>query len=810
MTPIDDRDPVDVLAEEFVDRLRRGEHPSVSDYAAAHPDHAEQLRDLLPAVAQMEYLKRFRRTTGQGGAPLLPDRFGDFRIVRELGRGGMGVVFEAVQESLGRPVALKVLATHSQLDGIKRERFIREAHAAARLHHTNIVPVFGVGEQDGILPYYVMQLIRGQGLNTLAHRWRREQGRSGESISTPMPSTIPDRKPVAPSPPRTPQELDPIPKYGNWRFVAEVGLQAAEALHYAHKQGVLHRDIKPANLLLDSSSRVWITDFGLAKVIDLNGITASGDILGTLQYVAPECLTGDSDPRSDVYGVGATLYELLTLIPPYPADSPARLLKQVADTDPVPPRQLNPDIPLDLETIVLKAMAREPDHRYITARELARDLQAFLEDRQIKARRQTWSNRMWRWCRRNPAIAILSPTVVAALVLAAVAGWVGYAQTQSALNAEARRLNEAVKARQDADKARKDLDANLRLSLAAFEQVFDAASANRQGFGVLGWGHPEHHGRPGGPGGPGPGGPGGPRGPDGGLATDAQAKMLEAVLRFYDEFAKQNATNPQLQLEAAKAHRRVGEARMWLGQTSEAKAIEARASFSRAIGLLKALRREYTDDEEYNQKVDIELAQTYMTAPSDTPEVNEEALMWSLEVAHRQEADPLLSPYLVGWLSLKLGSMRDRGGNRKGAETAYLDAIAGLSAPEGDDNRPPPVVTDQASARYLLAMLLIKDANRLPEARKVLTDLIAELLRVPDRCGRGSFPQQEVGSLACEKLIVVCQQMADRQGIDYALQAASELKRHEKEGFGWLGGPGGRGGPPGGPKGGGPPPPHKN
>src|SRR5262245_16828868 len=386
MTPSDDRDPVDVLAEEFADRLRRGEHPSVSDYAAAHPDHAEQLRDLLPAVAQMEYLKRFRRAAGSAEKEQLPDRFGDFRIVRELGRGGMGVVFEAVQESLGRPVALKVLARHAQLDTTRRERFVREAQAAAKLHHTNIVPVFGVGEQAG-LPYYVMQLIPGCGLHSVAAKWRKDTGHKrrgsfpthqaaqGETHGRP-----PGTKPAGDSAP-TPPEIDVrAPAYGNWAFVAEVALQAARALHYAHKQGVLHRDVKPANLIYDGDI-VWVTDFGLAKLTNIEGLTATGDILGTLQYLPPECLTGVADARSDVYGLGATLYELLTLEPPYTSDSPARLIKQVADADPLPPRSVNSDIPRDLETIVLKAMSREPGTRYATARDFAEDLEAFLEDR---------------------------------------------------------------------------------------------------------------------------------------------------------------------------------------------------------------------------------------------------------------------------------------------------------------------------------------------------------------------------------------------------------------------------------------------
>src|SRR6266545_6212251 len=189
----DDRDPVDVLAEEFADRLRRGEHPSVSDYAAAHPDHADQLRELLPAVAQMEMLKRFRHPSA---TPSLPDRFGDFRIVRELGRGGMGVVFEAVQESLGRPVALKVLARHAQLDPTRRERFIREAQAAAKLHHTNIVPVFGVGEQDG-LPYYVMQLIPGCGLHAVLWRWRQQEGLDRATASRTKVANHHDTEPMS-------------------------------------------------------------------------------------------------------------------------------------------------------------------------------------------------------------------------------------------------------------------------------------------------------------------------------------------------------------------------------------------------------------------------------------------------------------------------------------------------------------------------------------------------------------------------------------------------------------------------------------
>ena len=435
--------------------------------------------------------------------------------------------------------------------------------------------MFGVGEQDG-MPYYVMQLIRGEGLHAVLAAgvanwglpWKRPDRPSSSASSTRSRDHPAADDLVAPS-------LS-CPCHGDWTFVAEIGMQAADALHYAHKQGVLHRDVKPANLILDPARRVWVADFGLAKLVDTHALTATGDILGTLQYLAPECLAGESDARSDVYGLGATLYELLTLQPPYPMESPARLVKQVADADPLEPHQLNSRIPRDLETIVLKAMAREPRRRYATAGDLAHDLQAFLEDRPITARRQSWVGRGWRWCRRNPTTAILSAGVIAAFVLAGVVGWVGYANTKRALAAEASRVKEAEDARADAVKARNNaellstkLEANLKISLQAFGKVFEAAAGARPGFGAGPWGRPPGLGGRGAPGFvtnslPGPSGAGrGPGFAGGPLADDIADKsaILEEILAFYDKFAEQNSTNPPFQLEAAKARRRVGEAR---------------------------------------------------------------------------------------------------------------------------------------------------------------------------------------------------------------------------------------------------------
>lgn len=798
----DDRDPVDVLAEEFADRLRRGEHPSVSDYAAAHPDHAEQLKELLPAVAQMELLKRFRAPAG--AEPSLPDRLGDFRIVRELGRGGMGIVFEAVQESLGRPVALKVLARHAQLDPTRRERFVREAQAAAKLHHTNIVPVFGVGEQDG-LPYYVMQLIPGCGLHALVRRWRQPLNKNPEANNETV-LLGPGTKPTSVAPYEVVEAEPDGPDYGDWRFVAEIGLQSAEALHYAHKHEVLHRDVKPANLIFDGEG-VWVTDFGLAKLLNADGLTATGDILGTLQYVAPECLTGNADARSDVYGLGATLYELLTLEPPYEADSPAKLIKKVSDTDPVAPRTLNPSIPRDLETIVLKAMAREPRNRYATAGELAEDLDAFLDDRPIKARRSTLVSRAWRVCRRNPAVSALAFTTVAALVFAAVTGWAGFAREEERRKGAEIAKNDAVTAKADADRATAEardasarLEANLRLSLDTFESVFEVAGGTGQpGFGIplprpTGAGGRNHRGPfggfGGGPFGGGPfgagtgpkdgpdGGPGGPKdGPDGpttDLAAD-KAAILEAVLAFYDKFAAQNPHNPRLQFEAAKASRRVCEANVWLKRPEKAV-----AAFDRAVALLEPLVEKFPD----NEGMRAELVSAYLTAPpGPNPLDPEKGLRRAGELAEGH-------PWLTGSVRVRAGWAAEQAGDRGAAEAAYSEAVALFTSPGAV--KPPHGHLELGFARYRLASVLSAQGRWRP-ARELLEKSVGELVpavggpeRSPERTGERPKPNpgRELLAVTYGALAKACDETNDPRAAYAAAEKAGQYG--EFGGFGGM------------------------
>ena len=372
-------DPIDALAEEFVARIRGGEQPRVEDYADRHPELADDIRKLFPMLIALEECGSTADVIGdvamESRSP--GERVGGFTLVRRIGEGGMGVVYEAVQESLGRPVAIKFLKGIGS-SSVARERFLRETQAVARLHHPNIVTVYGSGQYNGI-PYYAMQLIRGRGLD----RYVAEHQASGD-----------------------PPAEDAI------RVAVELTLQVADALTYAHHQGVVHRDIKPSNLLIDNAGRVWVADFGLARIEGDNQLTASGGIVGTRQYMAPEQYDGWADPRSDVYALGVTLYELVTATPAFTGQTPQEVLRRVLDASAVPPRKRNPNVHEDLETVIMKAMAAEPAHRYQTSTALADDLRRYLDGRPVSARRLSNTSKLIRWARRNPTAATLSAAVV--------------------------------------------------------------------------------------------------------------------------------------------------------------------------------------------------------------------------------------------------------------------------------------------------------------------------------------------------------------------------------------------------------------
>jgi len=335
---------------------------------------------------------------------------GDFLVVREIGRGGMGIVYEAVQQSLGRHVALKVLSLPGLLHDSRLERFRREARAAARLQHGHIVPVYDYGTHEGTY-YYTMQFVPGQSLDLVISQLRKSRSSDTHEIKRQADEKTPPSDTCATSLSDT-EFSTTVGRREFYRRVARIGLQAAEALAYAHSEGVLHRDIKPSNLLLDAKANIWITDFGLAQLEGADELTHSGDFVGTLRYMAPERLEGCSDRRSDLYSLGVTLYELLTLQPFFPHHSRAELLKRIVEDAPQSPRRINPTIPVDLETVVLKAIAKDQAARYQRAEQLAEDLRRFLADRPILARRSTVVERFGRWCRRNPLVASLTTAVI--------------------------------------------------------------------------------------------------------------------------------------------------------------------------------------------------------------------------------------------------------------------------------------------------------------------------------------------------------------------------------------------------------------
>jgi WD40 repeat protein/serine/threonine protein kinase len=447
--------------EEYAAALDAGARPDRLALLARYPDLAAALAECLDGL---EFVHGVAPHLSQPGADraapaaapaadIHPEGpLGDFRIVREIGRGGMGVVYEAVQISLGRRVALKVLPLAGALDAKQLQRFKNEAQAAAHLQHPNIVPVYYVGCERGV-HFYAMQFIDGHTLAALIHDLRRlarpkppagavgslagelasgrwaPAKRSGADL---QPTTDYVPTPASPADSTTPaaalstERSTTSPAY--FRTVASLGVQAAQALEHAHQLGIIHRDIKPANLLVDAAGKVWVTDFGLAHCQTQPGLTMTGDLVGTLRYMSPEQALGQRsviDPRTDVYSLGMTLYELLALEPAYNGNSREEVLRQIAFEEPRPPRRLNPAAPADLETIVLKAMAKAPEERYAAAQELADDLKRFLEDQPIRARRPSLRQRAVKWARRHKtvvraAVVVLVLTVAALAVIATV------------------------------------------------------------------------------------------------------------------------------------------------------------------------------------------------------------------------------------------------------------------------------------------------------------------------------------------------------------------------------------------------------
>jgi serine/threonine protein kinase/Flp pilus assembly protein TadD len=418
--------------EEYLAAVEAGTAPPREEFLACHPELAE---DLDACLAALRFIGRAAGgpLSAAGGGEVLPlaeqapGQLGDFRLIREVGRGGMGVVYEAEQISLGRRVALKVLPFAATMDPRALQRFQNEARAAASLDHPHIVHVHAVGCERAV-HFYAMQFIDGQTLAATIADLRRRSCRPVPTEEQPTTPHVPGQ-PAPPAAETAPQAAASTertrPDRAHYRRAAEWGIQAAEALDCAHALGVVHRDVKPANLLVDAAGRLWVTDFGLAQVQSDTRVTMSGDLVGTLRYMSPEQALARRvviDHRTDVYSLGATLYELLTLEPAFRGGDRQELLRQIAFEEPTPPRRINKAIPAELETIVLKAMKKNPADRYATAKQLADDLGRFLRDEPIRAKRPGLLARGRKWARRHQAV-VWSAALIA-LILAASVGWV--------------------------------------------------------------------------------------------------------------------------------------------------------------------------------------------------------------------------------------------------------------------------------------------------------------------------------------------------------------------------------------------------
>lgn len=393
---------VEQALAEFTEAYRSGTSPSVEKFLARYPAIADELRELLPVVASMEQWKQWREVPGPNGDVDLDQiqELGECEILGEVGRGGMGVVFEAREKKVGRRVAVKVLLKKAMVGANWRERFQREARIVASLQHSNIVPVYRYGEERGYC-YYVMPLVDGVSLGQVIGTIRKHGAIDAAAIrripagGSATHSTVSSQK--SSSTFDTPGSGGRLRKNA-WSAFVRIALQITKALRYAHAQGVLHRDIKPANILLDVQGTVRVTDFGLALQMDPTLVSQDVVAAGTLRYMAPEQFAGVMETRCDIYALGMTLYELCTLTPAYDITEREELIRRIRKGPPPRPRAVNPAIPVQLERILLKAIRRDPRGRYQTLDSLMVDLrriQPFLDSLQAATGLKRWWLRLF-------------------------------------------------------------------------------------------------------------------------------------------------------------------------------------------------------------------------------------------------------------------------------------------------------------------------------------------------------------------------------------------------------------------------------
>jgi len=521
------------ILDRYLRALEGGAPPDREELLKADPDLAGPLDQYLRSLDQLH-----DAAAGFGHAALMANagaaepeaadekRLGDFRIIREVGRGGMGIVYEAYQISLGRRVALKVLPFAAVLDSKQVARFKNEAQAAAQLHHPNIVSVYAVGVERGV-HYFAMQFIDGQPLDRAIDELRRAAGFAGDATVEGEGDVTLDA------------DASPHPSYLTahsqsrsdfFAAVVRLGIQAADALHAAHEYGVVHRDVKPSNLILGADGNLWVTDFGLARCPTDVSLTRTGDVVGTTRYMSPEQARGQTaliDHRTDIYSLGATLYELLALQPAFPGEDNPALLRAIDQQEPMRLRLLQPKVPADLETVIQKAMAKRREDRYATALEFAEDLRRVLEGKPTVARPPTLPERVGKWARRHRRFVAAAGGVGVCAVLGMAVSMVLIAQEKARAEHNSQRAEHYFR------QSRETVD---RLGARLAETLSDVPGA-----------------------------------------AHVRRELLQETLGYYQDFAQQAQRDPALRADLAMTYSKIGTLNGELGKTDDALAAHRNA-----------------------------------------------------------------------------------------------------------------------------------------------------------------------------------------------------------------------------------------